>query len=82
LNKQFDIILVNINKNIILDNIHTLSEGLTPGGQLLLSGLLAEDEKEILAACFSLGLKHKQTIERNGWIAAWFYMNSQTLDAK
>ena len=76
LDQKFDIILANINKNIILDNIEMLHQGLTKGGQLLLSGLLLEDEKDILNACSSLGLRHKQTIKRNGWIAAWFYVNS------
>ncbi len=76
-NQKFDIILANINKNIILNHIHTLREGLISGGQLLLSGLLVEDEKDILTACSLLGLHHKQTIARNGWIAAWFYIDSQ-----
>ena len=81
-NKKFDIILANINKNIILNNIHILQQGLRAGGQLLLSGLLVEDEKDILAACSLLGLQHKQTISRNGWIATWFCMDSQNLDVK
>jgi len=74
--QKFDIILANIDKNIILGNLHSLREGLATGGQLLLSGLLVEDENDILVACPSLSLRHKQTIERNGWIAAWFHTNS------
>ena len=76
LDHKFDIILANINKNIILDNLQRLCEGLSSGGQLLLSGLLVEDEKDILKAVSLLGLQHKLTIQRNGWIAAWFYMDS------
>jgi len=74
--QKFDIILANINKHIILTNIQALCKGLNPGGQLLLSGLLVEDEQDILEAGLAQGLQHKQTIERNGWIAAWFYTNS------
>ncbi len=69
LNEKYQIILANINKNIILDNIQALAAGLEKGGQLILSGLLKEDEADILTACGSLGLTHKTTIERNGWIA-------------
>jgi ribosomal protein L11 methyltransferase len=73
MNEQFQIILANINRNIILDNIQGLRKALLAGGQLLLSGLLKEDETDITAACTSLGLTHQKTVERNGWIALWFY---------
>jgi ribosomal protein L11 methyltransferase len=72
LNQQFDIILANINRNIILDNIHQLRKALVTGGQLILSGLLNEDEPEIINVCLGLGLEYKKTINRAGWIALWF----------
>lgn len=72
LNRQFDIILANINRNIILDNIAELVKALVPGGQILLSGLLTEDETDIRFACTSLGLVHRRTTRRSGWIALWF----------
>jgi ribosomal protein L11 methyltransferase len=73
LNQQFDIILANINRNIILDNIDELRKSMAPGGQLLLSGLLKEDETDIINVCHALGLQHHKTLERNGWIALWFF---------
>jgi ribosomal protein L11 methyltransferase len=73
LNQQFDIILANINRNIILDNIDELRKSMAPGGQLLLSGLLKEDETDIINVCHALGLQHNKTLERNGWIALWFF---------
>lgn len=72
LTERFKIILANINKNIILENIQELANGLEKGGQLVLSGLLKEDEADILAACHSLGLVHQKTLHRNGWIAGLF----------
>lgn len=72
LNRQFDIILANINRNIILDNIAELVKATVSGGQVLLSGLLVPDEAEIREACGALGLVHRKTVERNGWIALWF----------
>ena len=69
LNKKFNIIIANINKNIILDNLAFLAEAIVPGGVVLLSGLLVEDEPEIEAACAALGWKHQETRTRNNWIA-------------
>ncbi len=69
LNKKFNIIIANINKNIILDNLAFLAEATVPGGVVLLSGLLIEDEPEIEAACAALGWKHQETRTRNNWIA-------------
>ncbi len=72
LNSTYQIILANINKNIILDNIEALAAGLEKGGDLVLSGLLIEDEADIRAACEALKLVHKATVQRNAWIAIWF----------
>lgn len=71
--ETYDIILANINRNIILDNIHELKSSLKPNAQLLLSGLLEEDEADIVKECNTLGLTHKKTLHRNGWIALWFF---------
>ncbi len=69
LNKKFNIIIANINKNIIIDNLAFLAEATLPGGIVLLSGLLVEDEPEIEAACAAFGWKHQETRTRNNWIA-------------
>jgi len=68
-NKKFNIIIANINKNIILDNLDYLAAAVLSGGEVLLSGLLTEDETEIQAACLALGWKHQQTRKKNNWIA-------------
>ena len=65
---QFDLILANINKHIILENIYHLSKTLVKGGTILLSGLLVEDEPEILEACAKYDWKHQFTHQKNGWI--------------
>jgi ribosomal protein L11 methyltransferase len=72
LSDRFDIILANINKHIILANIPYLGNSLKEGGIILLSGLLVEDEFEILKTCESLGWKHQFTNTRNGWIVCQF----------
>jgi ribosomal protein L11 methyltransferase len=65
---QSDIILANINKNVILDNLTHLKNGLKPGGILLLSGLLTTDEADILEAAQLLGLELTGKEELNKWI--------------
>ncbi len=70
--KKFDIVLANINKNIILDNIVALSDDIKPNGYILLSGLLPEDEKDILAAANIQGWEHLLTVTKNNWIALKF----------
>lgn len=74
-NIKFDIILANINRNILLDNMVDISAAIASGGDIILSGLLADDEKVILTACLQNGLQHVKTVERNGWIAIRLYMN-------
>jgi ribosomal protein L11 methyltransferase len=70
---KFDIILANINKNVIIENLALLSEQLKNDGQVLLSGLLKEDKDEILSIATVLGLKLKKELIRNNWIALQFY---------
>jgi ribosomal protein L11 methyltransferase len=65
---QFDIILANIIKNIVLTNFPDFSKQLVPNGILLLSGLLKDDEKEILQAATINKMSKKRKIEEQNWI--------------
>lgn len=65
---QYDLILANINKHIILENMDHLGKALAKDGTILLSGLLVEDESDILSAFAKNGWKHLFTNTRNGWI--------------
>src|SRR6187401_3440921 len=69
---RFDIIIANINKSVIIENLALLSDQLNNGGQVLLSGLLKEDKDEILSITTELGLKLKKELIRNNWIALQF----------
>lgn len=66
--KMFDVILANINKNVLLQYIPVLAKQLNPGGVLLLSGLLAEDEQDILLKTSENFLTYISTSKRNQWI--------------
>ncbi|MFY7900490.1 MAG: 50S ribosomal protein L11 methyltransferase, partial [Chitinophagaceae bacterium] len=71
-NEQYEIVIANINKNIILDNLSHLAKAVAPNGQVLLSGLLVEDAVDIIHATQKLGWKHLQTIQKGIWIALQF----------
>lgn len=66
--KQFDGILANINRNVILQYLPQLKQSLRPSGFLLLSGLLTTDEKDIVEACAKEGLALFNRSERMNWI--------------
>jgi ribosomal protein L11 methyltransferase len=70
---RFDIILANINKNVIIENLALLSGLLNNGSQILLSGLLKEDKDEILSIATKLDLKLKKELIRNNWIGLQFH---------
>jgi ribosomal protein L11 methyltransferase len=70
---NFDIILANINKNVIIESLALVSGLLNKGGEVLLSGLLKEDKDEILSIAPGLGLKLKKELIRSNWIALQFH---------
>ncbi len=67
--ERFHLILANINRNILLEMSCHLSRLLEPGGSLLLSGILHQDEEALLSSpCFS-ALHHAETIREGDWSA-------------
>lgn len=70
--EQFDVILANINKHIILQHIAQLSTMINTNGRLLVSGLLMEDKPDILLKTNALGLKHVNTVQQDKWISMLF----------
>jgi len=75
-NTQFDIILANINRNILLKDIPQYAQHLKSKGILLISGIYSNDLKKIVdkAKNHKLSLKHHK--EKSNWIAAHFTKNS------
>ena len=72
LNLSFDIILANINKNVILDNFPALVSQLKEGGVILLSGLLKEDEDDIVQAAKSHLLVFAGSYLKDNWLCLKF----------
>lgn len=65
--ENFDLILANINKNILLEEIHQYSAYLNPGGQLLLSGFYEKDIPDLLREASRYGLKQVMFDVRDMW---------------
>ncbi|MEX0889927.1 MAG: 50S ribosomal protein L11 methyltransferase [Balneolaceae bacterium] len=68
-NTQFDLILVNINRNTILEMAHALVKRLHPEGSLLLSGLLHSDQSIILEVFEKEGLNLMGEKREKEWIS-------------
>lgn len=67
--EQFDLILANINRNVLLDLGDDLVKHMSPGGELLLSGIMKGDEGAIAAHPAYRALQSGTTISENEWIA-------------
>lgn len=67
--RQYHIILANINRHILLQYMTDMFERLFNKGTLLMSGLLIEDEEIVTTAAKAAGFKIEQITERNGWIS-------------
>lgn len=67
--ENFDIILANINRNILISDIPTYVSVLNKGGQLLLSGLCFFDVDDILEVCTQKKLTLKKKLQREEWVS-------------
>ncbi|WP_010181583.1 50S ribosomal protein L11 methyltransferase [Aquimarina agarilytica] len=70
--KNYELIIANINRNILLNDMSSYAKSLTKGGDLLLSGFYEEDFEKINTASASFGLVFDKKIIRNNWVAAHF----------
>jgi len=67
-NQAYDIILANINRTVILENLAGIKQHLSPGGVLILSGLLNNDQSIIVGEAKKNNLKLNNRAEKDGWI--------------
>ena len=67
--QQYDIIIANINRNILLEDIPSYVKCLAPDGLLFLSGFYVEDIPIITEKCEEVGLKFEKNLEKNNWVA-------------
>lgn len=70
--RKYDMVLANINRNIILNDIDRYAKALNEGGKLLLSGFLVEDIADITTAASERGLCPIAQSEEEGWVCLVF----------
>ena len=70
--KKYDVIIANINRNILLNDMQKYVSVLQPDGDLYLSGFYKEDIPIIQEACEKLGLKFQENLEKDKWVAVKF----------
>ena len=68
-NKKYEVIIANINRNILLNDMRVYVNCLNEKGVILLSGFYKEDIPIIDAEVSKYGLKLEKQIERNNWVA-------------
>tara|TARA_R110002072_G_scaffold124085_2_gene259552 strand:+ start:4796 stop:5623 length:828 start_codon:yes stop_codon:yes gene_type:complete len=70
--KSYEVIIANINRNILLNDMSVYRDCLSKEGELYLSGFYSEDLNIIKDCCNKLGFTFVDKKERNNWIAAKF----------
>lgn len=72
LKKEFDIVLANINKNVLLEELSEYKKILKTGGELVLSGFYQEDVIDIEVKAAQSGLLKSGLKIRDNWAAVLF----------
>ena len=70
--RQFDVILANINRNILLRDMKEYVKSLVENGRIFFSGFYEEDLVLITKEAEHLGLKYVNHVTKNNWTAAVF----------
>ena len=73
---EFDVIIANINRNILLADMERYAAVLKARGTLLLSGFYEADEGVLVARANELGMILKSKKNRDGWSALELILNS------
>jgi ribosomal protein L11 methyltransferase len=69
---KFDIILANINRNVLLNDMHIYSDAMKMKGDILLSGFYTEDLPLITKMANQCGLSFISNSHHNNWVTAHF----------
>ena len=67
--KKYDLIIANINRNILLNDMQSYVDCLNAGGTILFSGFYEEDIPFIDNSCTEKGLTYIKKFQRNNWVS-------------
>lgn len=71
--EQYDVMLANINRNVIMKNLQSWRTFIRPGGVLVISGILVTDTKDVTELAVSLGYTVIRQLTRDGWVSISFH---------
>ncbi|MBW6498257.1 MAG: 50S ribosomal protein L11 methyltransferase [Bacteroidales bacterium] len=71
-NESYDVIIANITKNVLLQDMGKYVSVLNPGGVLLLSGFLEKDRNDMISCVEDLGLAFEGEKKKKDWLALRF----------
>lgn len=69
---MFDVIVANINRNILYDDMPSILETLSPDGMLVLSGFYEDDAQMLVDRAEELGMKEVKRKVDNSWTMLCF----------
>ena len=69
---MYDVILANINRNILLRDMHFYVAAMRPHAHIFFSGFYTEDLESIKAEAVNNGLRYVRHLAKNNWVAAEF----------
>ena len=68
--KAYDVLLANINRNVLMDQIPAYVKSLKANGILFVSGFYSNDLDTITATCAANGMRFEKNIQKNKWVSA------------
>lgn len=69
---KYDLVIANINRNILLEDMHAYVKTMKANATILFSGFYTEDIPFIQAEAEKLGLEYISQLERNNWVSLKF----------
>lgn len=73
--KKYDLLIANINRNILLNDMESYAKHVKNGGILILSGFYQEDFTTIHEKCHALGFELIKKTSKNNWLALSYGLN-------
>ena len=73
--KNYDLIMANINRNVLVNDMAAYGNCLNKGGILLLSGFYHEDIPHIDREATRLGFQLSKTLSQNNWVSLKYQKN-------
>ena len=73
--EKFDLLLANITRNVLMDEIPAYSEKIKSEGIMILSGILMADLEDIKRKAESEKLQFESYLQKKDWIAVKFFRN-------